>query len=289
MDYFISAEQKAYCDWQLDLLLLSFKNNNLPNQPLVALAETNEPRYEKLHLLNKHDQVFSHQNLGQKRGFAGLNELYTLSWALDNNKIKMPLCVLKPHFILKYANFNPFRVEGSPSFVFAIDPFFTFDVVEKNVGDFAKDMTNSKAVYREKWLPLGDVFFINNLPISLVRRTAQIAEFLILNQILQKKTVWENTIKLAWIINMIDVADQVHIHGNYDFTSTMIDSQDTPFIDYTHGMPPVFNKNMFLYPPPSYMSFGDPIETISNCYNTKNSHYMSELANELLSKRESNI
>jgi hypothetical protein len=187
--------------------------------------------------------------------------------------------------VLRYSNFNPFTVENAPAFVFAIDPFFTFDSAEKNVGDLSFNMSNSKSVYREKWLPLGNLFFINQLPNSIIQRTSKIAEYLILNQILQKKTVWEHTVKLAWVINIIDISDQVYVRGNYDFTSTMMDSQDTPFIDYYHGMPPVFNKSMFSYPPPSYMSFGDPIETLSTCYNTMNAHYMSDLAMQLIKER----
>ena len=66
----------------------------------------------------------------------------------------------------------------------------------------------------------------------------------------------------------------------------MNDGKNTMFIDYEHGVPPDFNKSMFTFPPPKYISFGDPIEVISQCISTPNAHTMAKVAQKILAKRK---
>lgn len=285
MHFFVSAENTAYYQWQFELLIESFVENRQQNNLLIMVAETDDPGYRPAFNLPQHPNKYAHSNIGVKKGFKKLNQLYSLLYALENKLIPETYTILEPHIALAQPGFDPFEEDRPRACIFAPDPFFTFDAAEKFVGEFWKIMPNTKDYYQRNWVPLGNVISIKEIPTDFVRRTIYLAETLILQQILEKKPVWEDSVKLAWALNLSDVVDQVYILGTYGITSTLIDTAQTPFVDYEHGMPPVFNKSMFTYPPPDRLSFGDPIETLSTLIQTSNSHYLSKLANKILEKR----
>lgn len=285
MHFFVSAENTAYYQWQFELMIESFIENGQQNRLFIAVAETDDPGYAPALNLFKHENKFSHTNVGVQRGYKKLNQLYALLYALENNLIPETYTVLEPHICLAAPYSNPIEEDRPRACVFAPDPSFTFDTAESNAGEFWKIMPESKEYYQRNWVPLGSVMTFKQIPTDFVRRTIYLAETIILRQLLEKKPIWEHSVKLAWALNLSDVVDQVYIFGTYGITSTMIDAGNTTFIDYEHGMPPVFNKSMFTYPPPERLAFGDPIETLSTLIQTANSHYLSKLAANILEKR----
>jgi len=285
MEYFISAEAKSYDDWQLELVIESFKKLKYDDQLLIGLAETNKPRYIEVKNIDNHPRSFIHANLGQKKGMPELNEIYSLIWALDNKRIKMPLCIMKPHFAIRYKNIEIFPDQYSRGVVFAPDPFFTFDQAEKMAGPFWERLKNPKEYYQEFWIYLGNLMFLRDLPLSLIAQVSKTAEELIMFQYEQRKPAWHETLKLSWVVNFADNIKEIFLQANANLTSTMIDNLDTPFIDYEHGLPPMFSRSMFTFPEPQYISFGDPLEVISGLNQTLNAHFMSSLANSIIDKR----
>jgi hypothetical protein len=285
MEYFVSTDQRAYHDWQIELMIESFKAQGLENKLIITAAETNEQRYNKLHNTLGHAKYFQHSNIGMQRGFSKLNELYSLAWCINNGKINYPICIMQPHVVLFNKNYEINFPEGQASLNVAIDPFFTFQLANQKAGDFWQKQINTMNYYKDNWLPIGSLIFINNIPIEFINRTIAVAEYLIVEQIINKIPVWEDTVKLAWVINTIDFIGRININASYIYASSMNNGNITPFIDYNHGLSPHFNKSMFLYAPPVCMSFGDPIETLLNCHSSPNADYMSELSNKIISSR----
>ena len=285
MEYFVSTDQRAYHDWQIELMIESFKAQGLENKLIITAAETNEQRYNNIHNIFGHAKYFRHANIGMQRGFSKLNELYSLAWCVDNRKINYPICIMQPHVVFFDKNYTINFPDEQPSLNVAIDPFFTFELANQKAGDFWKKQVNTMNYYKDNWLPIGSIMFINNMSIDFINRTIAVAEYLIVEQIINKIPVWEETIKLAWTINTIDFLGKVNINASYNYTSSMNNGNITPFIDYNHGLPPNFNKSMFAYAPPACMSFGDPIEVLLNCHSSPNSDYMSKLSNRLIGSR----
>ena len=48
MEYFVSTDQRAYHDWQIELMIESFKAQGLENKLIITAAETNEQRYRNV-------------------------------------------------------------------------------------------------------------------------------------------------------------------------------------------------------------------------------------------------
>lgn len=286
MEYFVNSEQKAYDDWQLELLIESFKHHEIDEFLTIAGANVNQDRYDKLYNLIAHKNYFPYQSIGQKRGFTKLDELYSLAWCIQNQKLGQRICLIQPSVVIKNKSYT-LNIPDKETFAVAIDPFFTFDHAEKMAGNFWENQNNSKDFYKNNWLPVGNVIFLNKISYEFVSRTIILAENLIVNQIINKIPVWEDTIKLAWALNTIDHIGRINIFASYEYTSSMSDASNAPFIDYHAGLPPTFNKSMFTFKPPINIAFGDPIEVLANCRSSPNAAYMAEIANSLLRTRSS--
>lgn len=291
MEYFVSTENTTYYHWQLELLIESFKHHNCHDNLLVALAE-NQCEIEKHFSRNivkqkdvkKRDvsRVYGHDNIGRIRGFNPLNELYSMYWSLQYGMLQQPFAWIKPHMVLK----NQIRKqEEYPSVTFSFDPFFTFQKVRESIGPFWEWVYKSESHCEKNWIPAGSVFVFNKIPVMLFERVIVLAEALATRQLADGKEIWNQTTKLAWILNLLDFVPKINLSVDYHMTENMLGGGDIHFVDYDHGLPPVFNKSQFSYAPPACFSFGDPIRVLSEHAPSPNSHYMSELAKINLQSR----
>jgi hypothetical protein len=284
MEYFVSAENTPYYHWQLELLIESFKQNNCEDQLLVALAAADAPTHNAFcRNLLKHKNVYAHQNIGELRGYKALNEIYAVSWSLDNQMLKQPFAQISADVVLR----RPLTISfnNAPEIIFDPDPFFTIEAAEDAIGPFWEWIDKSKEDYSTKWVPIGPIMIFNNIPSLIFQRTITIAESLALQQLLAGKPIWEHTKKLAWAINLSDYVGQIQLRGDYTLAMNMLSNGGSPFIHYEHGLPPVFNKTMFQYSPPNFVSFGDPFEVLAANFPTPASHFISQLAQSNLAAR----
>jgi hypothetical protein len=277
MEYFVSVENTLYYHWQMELMIESFKVQNCQKDLLIGLAEEQTPIYEHFwRNMQEHPRIYGHANIGKTRGFEPLNRVYSLSWAVKYGLIKQPFAYIQSDLVLK----NPLDIsfDDYSQIVFCPNAFFTIDSAEENAGDIWSWMGKSKSEYDKKWIPVGSVIVFNNIPTEVFDRTVTLCEMLALHQLEKNNQIWKYTDRLAWAINLSDFSDKVVIKGDYTLTGNMLGSDNSPFIDYEHGLPPVFNKSMYSFSPPSYASFGDPFLALAENAPTPNAHYISELA-----------
>ena len=287
MHYFVPAEDRALYHWQLELLLQSLKNLDISEKLFIGMISGNESSYSYQQNLNEHKHKETFGNLGAAKGFVPLNELYLLSWAISGGYIKSPICVLKAHTVIRHAKYQPFPYPEYPGIVVAPDPFFTFENAKKAVPDFWKATGHKEDEVQKNWTPFGNVFYLNNIGVEFINQTIKYAELLILQQIRNGKEIWDQTIRLAWAVNISEAMGKAYVEANYNVVSPMVDNRLTPIIDYEHGMPPTFNKELYSFPPPLFLSLGDPIEKVSELINTSNAHFMSDLALSHIRERTS--
>lgn len=285
MEYFVSTENTPYYHWQLELLIESFNHHKIESQLLVALAESDAPiRADFCRNLFNHKRLYGHQNIGEIRGFNALNSFYSLMWSLEFNNLKQPLAIISSDVVLQ----NPLQInfnDNIPEVVFSPDPFFTIEKAEEEVGPFWEWVDRSKADYETKWATLGAVLVFNKTPFVVFQRAMFLAEKLALQQLVAGRPIWKHTDRLAWVMNLADFVGQIQIRGEYWLTTTMLGGSNTPFIHYEHGLPPVFNKTMFQYSPPNFVSLGDPFQILAANSPTPASHFISQLAQSSLAAR----
>lgn len=286
MDYFVSAENLPFYHWQLELLIESFKKQNCQEKLFISLAACEDPVTSSFwkNLIN-HPRIYNHENIGQVRGYRALNQIYSLIWALESEKIQQPFVFLQPDTVLRH-DINLAFVETVPEIYFAPDMFFTIDEVEENLGSFWEWCEKTKTQLENNWAPIGSVMIFKRIPIEIFQRVLLICEFLALKQLEENKLIWKHTDRVAWSIVLNEYSSQIYIRGDYGLISTMLGNDDSPIIDYQHGLPPVFNKQMFPFAPPSYTSLGDPFNVLAENAPTSNAYYISELAKSNLEFRK---
>lgn len=281
MDYFVTAENHPYYQWQIELLIESFKQTKCEKDLLVVLAENkkfNKPLFFKNISNNK--RIIGFKNIGEKRGFVPLNQLFYMAWAFQFGKIKQPFAVIQPDMIFR----KPISIEFKdyPECVFYPDPFFTIDTVIKNVGPFWEWANKSKSEYATRWIPLGSIFVLNNIQNNFFELVISRAELLCTYQLMTQGKIWEKTIQLAISLTLSDLVDNVFSRGDYSLVSPILGGTDTAFISYENGLLPDFHKSMFAYATKNLVSFGNPLQILSQNFSTPNAHYVSVIAEKYL-------
>ena len=150
MEYFVSVDRKAYHDWQLELLVESFRSQGVQEKLFVGVNKTLDFRYPYLdHCLN-HCNIYLYDDIGRKKGFSELNEAYQLLWLLFSKKLQSPIMVMKPHMVLRKHIENVLPEPNATAFLYAHDPFFTFDLATEKCEDFHKSIKKTKEFCAEK-------------------------------------------------------------------------------------------------------------------------------------------
>lgn len=243
MQYFVSIENTRYYQWQIELLIESFKNCN--DKLFIAVAD-------KTNLKINHKNIFRHKNIGELRGFPDLNSLYSTFWALENNFIAQPFTFIPAHVVLR----------KEPTV---------------NLTEYPQVITSGK-VPQKTFITIGNVMIFNKVPHGIFKETIRIAEELAVKQILENGKIDKKLINLAWSTNLGNLTKDITIIKDESLTDDMLGNTDSSFIDYEHGMPPVFHKSMFNS---EYLTIGNPLEILSNNFPTKNSYYIAQLAKNI--------
>ena len=284
MQYLVVAENTQYYHWQLSLLIESFKKHNLQNDLCIFLVDSNEKtneRFSKNLIEHQNKKIF--ENIGKTRGFDKLNKLYGMLWAIESNKIKQPFALIPADVILE----KPINLDlhEYPEIYFNPDKDFNFNYVKNSVPNLLEILNRENKKIENYWISIGPVIVFNNMPIDFFRMFVVKAEILALKQLIYNQKIFEKTDRIALSINIFDFMNKGAIKEDYNLTKSMLEYNETSFIHYEHGMPPVFNKSMFRYDPPDYASFGDPYEAILENPATPSAYLMSELVKNIIEKK----
>lgn len=278
MNYLVSAENIPYYHWQLELLIQSFKFHKLENNLLVCLSgsqSNGQPVYTKNILSHKNKKV--KDNIGIKRGYPHLNILYDLYLATSNNWIAQPFAWMTASSVL----YEPLELNFSnkhPEIFFSQSSFFRFENAEYHLGSFWEILKQPKESYQNFWVPLGNIIVFNKIPKEFFAQTIYVAEKLCLYQILNNRPIWDQTYKCALACVIANFKENIYLEGKDSLAIHMLDHKKAPFVDYEHGMPPVFHKKLFKFNPPDYLAFGEPFQSLIDNPSTPAAHFLSELA-----------
>lgn len=282
MDYFVSANYEPFHQWQIELLIESFKRNNRQDNLVVSLTKMDEEVIHPDFSINilSHKRLIAHDNIGKIRGYNKLNDLYSLMWAIKDGHLKQPFMTMPVDSVL-YS--PPPDAPDYPILSYQVDPFFAPELIQKNIGDVADilpasitDTTNPTKP--ESWPSIGDLFVCNKFPIEFFEQWIELTESLAFKQLRKNGKIWEFTDRLALNLLVHKLIGTVPLRGIYDYESDMLSNFPKHIIHYDKGLLPIFHKDMFPYAPPNYFSFGNPFAVLGGNSPTAAFNYMSELA-----------
>lgn len=285
MEYFLQIENSQYYHWQTELLIESFKRLNREDDLFISISASAQNVNSKFL-----DNIKSHKNkeyiidYGEEKGYKNINKIINLANSLINEKVKQPLCVIEPDAILKNQPLVPEINSLYPSFIFSVDPSFTIDKAKEKIGDFFKYLELKEEDFESNWIPLGGFYIINNFFPQIFYNSILDAETLVVHQMLDNKEVWDETYKLAFVLNIIKNIPYLMCRGDYQISSSIDSDVDSFFISYKHGYLPVFHKSMFTFKPPMDLSFGDPIKSLSQLTFSPNSQYVAKVARSIVER-----
>ena len=272
MDYFVSANYQPFCQWQIELLIESFKRHNRQDNLVVSLTKMDEEIIHPDFNMNivSHKRMIIHDNIGKIRGYNKLNDFYALMWAIKDGFVKQPFMVVPLDSVLFTP---PPDLPDHPIFSYQVDPFFTPELIQKNIGEII-DITQLE----ENWPLIGNLFVFNKFPIEFFEQLIELTESLVFKQLRNNGKFWEFTDRLALNLLIHKFIGKVPLQGIYDYESDMLSNFPKHIIHYDKGLLPIFHKDMFPYAPPNYFSFGNPFKVLSENSPTGAFNYMSELA-----------
>lgn len=285
MDYFFSVPNTPYYQWQIDLLIESFKNIGMEKDLIICLIQNKDSVVvENTFLKNilNHKKVYNVSDIGTSKGYAPLSKWYLIPKFIKENLLTQPFIMcLEPDLVIKNdlkISFNKKYVE----FLYSVDPLLTFEKAEKHCPNFWELLNLNKKDCEDNWISLGNLFLFNNFPQIFFEKLISVTEQLIVSQILEDKEIWEHTLKLGLILSLLETKSKVVLVKSNSLIMPMTSNMDSNFISYEQGNLPFFHKLMFTYKNPYYFSMGNPIKTLSEIYNSPNVKYISDLAKKCL-------
>lgn len=286
MEYLLEIDFMPYDLWQTDILIQSFIKNKLQDNLIININEKG-PAIDVTKFVSnlKHHKrkTLFKSNLGEKKGYKKINKFFNIINGLSNQTLKQPFCILEPDMVIYKEYF--LEKKEYPQFLFSVDPNFTLDFCESKVGMFCDWVELERELVLNNWLPIGDLQIFDNVPIPFFRQVLNYTDLLCVKQILSGREIWSDTIKVALALAVINNLGKIGCSVDYNFLLPPESFTDSYFLTYKNGIKPNFHKSMFLYSPPSYISFDDPIKVMSELDFTPANKYLSELARSCIAKR----
>lgn len=252
MQYFVSAANNFYFYWQLELLIQSFKELNLENDLVIALAETNTAHslWKEPKNLIAHKRKFSHSS----HDYKPLNKIHSILFALENGLLEQPFVLLHPDMVLK----KPITVNKEDNLVF--DNSLIFD-------DELKSKLES--LIKLNWFSAAGSMVFQNVPIDFFKQ--------IISKLSGNDKDWEEE-RAAWILTINEFVGHFQIRGD-SFECQLLDNDNKNIIHYRYGLPPTFHKKFFKK---SNLMFtgSSPYQAILDSDSTLNTHYLVDLINK---------
>jgi hypothetical protein len=284
MDYFVNIEHTPYYQWQIELLIESFKQHKLEENLAVGLSFTSlAPKIEFCRNLFSHPRTLGSNNMGEVRGYDRLAGLYSIANLLRGEAVKQPFVMLEPDSVLNRPVTIPRK--DVPHIVFQVDPFFTKELAEENIPSLGKHLSGD-------WVALGNTVYFDHLPVEFFDRTIYLTEMLAYEQVMAGKEIWRHTDRVALSIGISELVGRAALEGQYTFDMSLSDHQvNNNFINYGgRGAFPYFSKSLFAYSPPTMLSLGgDPLDALAKLptqLGTTSAQYVAGLAKICLDARK---
>lgn len=281
MEYFVSAGNKAYYHWQLELLIQSFKKYGIEDKLVIAISSSEDVLHKDFcSNLKTHKRIFEYDcdgSFGPERGLVGLHEV------LKTGELSQPFTFLRSDTILMHPIGETSIEEDADNYEvqFSHNPSMNFKHFKEHG-------------VAGGWIELGNVLCLNNIELSFFERLYHRMVDITSNKEkyfkdpylpYKNKKVWEAFAeKVCWIITIVENAKNLRLKGINDLEISLYDNHAASFlVDYSDGLPPFFIKNTYKYEDDYYCTdFGTPFEALSDRFDTTTTSYVSNIVRNYL-------
>jgi hypothetical protein len=229
MNYFVSINDCYYHEWQIKILLDSFKKLKLEDKLFISVASNKKNRnYKK-------DNFYFFKNVGSQKEYLKYNKWYSLYILLKTEIIKQPITVLEPHMVM----IKPLDLETSANITYQFSNEFIYDdkYLIKEVNPYNKEFM------QKYWCNLGDTIVFNNLSedffINILSKIEKYSLYLEdynnLDKIALSNSIWDyaSTNKAIRLESKINLECQLN-QNNLEY-----------ILNYRHGFKNIFNKKFY--------------------------------------------
>lgn len=266
MQYFVSAENTSYFYWQLELLIESFAMLGLEGDLVVGMAENDSQKIGGFSSnLVRHANKFVHPNEGRHVGYLPLNRVGAVRYALAYGLLKFPFALIHADMVMRRPLDAP--AEDSPEVV--LNNFDDYSAAEEEMvkGEIAGELASlaenrgvsqgdlpkvpflsPPIVFNCSFESIADVFF-SRLQTNMVG-------------LAERKGPSFPCEKAAWELTLTESFQHCSVTGKYMSAPLLFDSDDSNFIHYRTGIPPVFHKRFYRYEEGVYLVGQGPYDTL---------------------------
>jgi len=227
MNYFVSIADSYYHEWQIKILLDSFKKLKLEDKLHIAVASNNK-KY-------KEGNFYYLKNLGFEKEYLKYNKWYSLYALLKNENLKLPIVVLEPHMVLV----KEIEEDFVSNIVYQYSNEFVYseNYIIKELNGYNKDHI------KNYWFNLGDLIIFNNLDNDFFLNILQKIEnyslylenYLNLDKISISNCIWDFASK----------NNSLSVDSRQDLECYLNQNKLNYFLNYRHGFKDIFNKNFY--------------------------------------------
>ena len=281
MDFFVAAELTPQNQWQLELMIESFKALNIQDNLLICFCTDSADNFipEMTKNLSVHKNTMLIRNFGQLRGCNELNKLYAIKAAIKEKRLGEKFFVLEPDMTICS---EPIVDTNESSCHFQVDPTF--------VPEFINQHTNLKKYFdmepneieSNQWSSADFPMCFVQFPYEFFDQLIAEAEDYIFKQLYYEDKVWDRSINAILNIALYKHIGKYNAIANFDYKCSLHSKVVNKFIHYEHGYQPLFHKNMFPFNPPFYFSLGNPFKTLTEYSPTPPFQVLSNLAQKYL-------
>ena len=253
MQFVTIAENKPYFQWQIELLIESFKLLNLQDNLHIFLIDKNQKKFSKN--LDNHKNCYYIQNKSPKFGFNYYNFFESIIFFKRNNPDK-DFCLIDTDLIITNFDFSFFQDKNI---------FYQTEMVKKDYIDQVFLSFFKKTVPQICSL----IYFTKNLSLEFFYDSLMLCETFIME--LLKKVSFDvvendyNLFKYGLLTNIVN--QNLKAYTSFEVVGFPQNNLNKyMFLSYKHDVLPFFNKKSFLFEKDNVLSFypEDPFKTLCN-------------------------
>jgi len=243
MNYITGIDNTPYYHWQTELLIESFRMQNMEDKLWIGINNPQLPAIEKFTKnLKSHKNKFFFEN----KLNSDTNRIYAILLAIRNKVIEPPFTLIDSDMVLM----KPI----DPISEFIADISFhtreSDEILKKHLSPEVEKILNSYQIKKEnvQWMPLGKTLVFNSADEKLLLKALWWAE----NLFEKFKDTGLDLERAAWTMAFHEYLFKYKFKNEFYEVTLFHNDVEAPFLHYNQGLPPDFVKRNFTYEKASY-------------------------------------
>jgi len=281
MKFFVSTGLSPQVQWQLELMIESFKYSNINDDLVICFATDSSDNLmkEMTKNLGNHKATMLMRDYGSERDYDGFNEIFGIITAMKEKKLGNQFFVLEPDMVIYRI---PKLPENDRCCQYQVDPSFTIEAAEKETGIFSLLDIDIKTINKNNWPMATAPIGFSYMPVEFFEKMLVIADEYVYRQYIKNDNLCPKTMQAILNLTISKFLGEINAYPIFDLSCNMRATNIGNFIHYKEGFHPMFHKSMFPYTTSKFFSLGNPFKVLSQYAPTPAFQHMSNIAQRYL-------